>query len=67
MMDMDVMRIPCEGLKAMFALFLQQLPSLSPEVAVTRLRKTIELMEKTQKQHLRNACISDTTEDNQDD
>jgi hypothetical protein len=65
LLDMDVKRIPCAGLKAMLDYLLQQLPSLSPEVAVTRLRKMFELMKKTQKQHRRNACISDTTEDQQ--
>ncbi len=51
LMDMDVKRIPCAGLKAMLDYLLQQLPSLSPEVAATpptRLRKMFELMEKTQ-------------------
>ena len=61
LMDMDVKRIPCAGLKAILDYLSQQLPSLSPEVAVTRLRK----MFKTQEQHRRNACISDTTEDQQ--
>ena len=61
LMDMDVKNIPCEGLRATFANLLQHLPSLSPEVAVTRLRKMIELMEKTTELHSRNACISDAS------
>jgi hypothetical protein len=67
LMDMNVKSIACEGLKATFANSLQRLPSLSPEVAVTRLRKMIELMEKTTEQHSKNACISDTTGDHQAD
>jgi hypothetical protein len=59
-MDMDVKRIPCTGLKAMLGYLLQQLPSLSPVVAASRLiRKIFELMEKTQEQeeflHIRHA------------
>jgi hypothetical protein len=65
LMEIDVKGIPCTGLKARLDSLLQQWPSLFPKVAVTRLRKMLELMAKTQEQHWRNACISDTTEDQQ--
>jgi hypothetical protein len=65
LMDMDVKRIPCAGLKAMLDYLSQQLPSLSPEVAVTPQLTRLRKMFKTQEQHRRNACISDTTEDQQ--
>ncbi len=54
LMDMVIKRIPCAGLKAMLDYLLQQLPSLSLEVAATRrstrLRIMFELMGKTQEQ-----------------
>ena len=46
LIDMDFKKLPCASLKAMFDYLIQQLHSLSLEVAAEQLHKLLETMEK---------------------